>query len=91
LGLEVIPILILLSFSLDQGPYFHSAFALDVIVQNSNVHNMVILLPWSRNMSRRMTIFAFLHVKLVFVVQMSVKQLFSNINVDASIDLALPP
>jgi hypothetical protein len=29
-------------FSLVEGPSLDSAFALDVVVQNSNVHNMVI-------------------------------------------------
>jgi hypothetical protein len=72
-------------------PSFHFTFALDAVVQNSIIHNMVVLLPWFPNMNRRMTIFAYLHVKLVFVVQMSAKQPFSHISVDASIDLALPP
>jgi hypothetical protein len=90
-GLGVHPSLISIFSSLDFGRSFHSTFALDATVQNSNVHNMVILLPWSPNMNRRMTIFAYLHVKPMFVVQMSTKQPFSHINVGASIDLTLPP
>jgi hypothetical protein len=70
-------------FSLDEGPSFDSAFALDVLVQNSNVHNMVI---WGTYMSRRTTIFADLHAKPMIVVQMSLKQPFIHISVDASID-----
>jgi hypothetical protein len=64
---------------------------LDAVVQNSKVHNMVILLPWFQYMSKRMTIFAYLHAKDVFVVQMLMKQPFSHISVGASIDLALAP
>jgi len=91
LGLGVHPSLISFFFSFDSGPSFHFTFAFNATIQNSNVHNMVILLPWSPNMNRRMTIFAYLHVKLMFVVQMSTKQPFSHINVGASIDLTLPP
>ncbi len=90
-GLGVHPTLISFSSSFGQGPSFHFAFALHVIVQNSNVHNMVILLPWFPNMSKRTTIFAYLNAKPVFVVQMLVKQPFSHISVGASIDLAFPP
>ncbi len=43
------------------------------VVQNSNVHSTVILLPWSPNTNRRTARFAYLHVKLVFVVQMLTK------------------
>ncbi len=41
-------------------------------------------------MNRMTTIFAYLHVKLVFVVQMLVNQPFNHISVDASIDFAFP-
>jgi hypothetical protein len=90
-GLGIHPTLISFSFSFGQGPSFDFAFAVHVIVQNSNIHNMVILLPWFPNMSRRTTIFAYLNAKPVFVVQMSVKQPFNHISVGASIDLAFPP
>ncbi len=61
------------------------------VAQNSNIHGMVVLLPWSPNMNRRMTIYTFLHVKIMFVVQMSMKQSFSCITVNASIELANTP
>jgi hypothetical protein len=39
LRLEVHPTLIPLSFLFDQGPFFHSTFALhEVVVQNMNIH-----------------------------------------------------
>ncbi len=40
------------------------------VAQNLSIHSTVILLPWSPNMSKKTTIFAYLHVKHVFVVQM---------------------
>ncbi len=61
------------------------------IVQNLSIHGMVVLLPWSPNMSKRTFIFTYLHVMTMFVVQMSTKQPFSHITIGASIEFANPP
>jgi hypothetical protein len=88
-GFEIHPILIQLSSSLNQGLSIHFTFALHASCSKfeHSWHND--LLPWSPNMSRNMTIFAYFCVKPMFVIQMSMKQPFNCIIINASIDFAL--
>jgi hypothetical protein len=89
--LKSIPFSFNFFFCLVNSLFFISCLSCLHVVQNPCIYGIVVLLPWSPNMNRRMTRFTYVHVKTMFVVQMSMKEPFSCVIVDASIELANPP
>jgi hypothetical protein len=87
LGLEVHPTLIHFLFHLIKGLLFIFLLPCMLFVQNLNVHATMVLLFCSSNMNRRTAMFAYLHVKPMFVFQMLTKQPFNHMSVGASIIL----
>ncbi len=71
LGLEFIQLFFLFHFI--ESLLFMLLLPCMWVAQNLIVHNMVILLPWSPNTSRRTAKFVYLHAKPVFVIQMLTK------------------